>query len=201
MNRQEFISLLEIKLKGVPQEDINKTIEYYNEILVDKIEDGLSEEEAVDSLGKIDDIIKITLADISIPKLVKEKIGLNRKLKTWEIILLASTFYIWLPLLLVGIVVIIAIYICIWSGVIGLGAGAISCGASAIIALLGFIDMFTGNFGSGLLLAGMGLILAGITILLGILTFLLAKIMVNVCKKLILKLKSLIVKRGEKNEV
>ena len=65
MNNQEFITLLEKKLSGIPQEDINKTLDYYNEIILDKIDEGISEEEAVNSLGSIDEIIDQTLKEIS----------------------------------------------------------------------------------------------------------------------------------------
>lgn len=201
MSKNEFLNLLEKRLNGIPKNDIDKTLEYYNEIISDKMEDGLSEEDAVNSLGSVDEIVNNTLADVSIPKLVKEKIGLNRKLKTWEIILLASTFYIWVPLLIAILATILVVYICLWSGVISLGAGALSCGVSGIIALIGIVDIFTGNLGSGIVLVGMGLMLTGAAILLGVLTILLSKVMVNVCKKLVLKIKSLIVKRGETNEV
>ncbi len=201
MNKQEYLSLLETRLRGIPKEDIDRTIDYYNEILSDKTEDGMSIEEAIASLGSIDEIVDNVLSDVSIPKLVKEKIGLNRKLKTWEIVLLASTFFIWLPLLLVFGVVIISLYICIWSGVISLGVGAISCVGASIVSLTGIVYIFTGNFGSGLVLIGMGFISAGVAVLLGIVTFLLAKTMVVICKRLILKIKSLIVQRGGKNEI
>ena len=97
MNKKEFISILEKRLNGIPKQDIDNTIEYYNEIIMDKQDDGLSEEEAINSLGTIDEIINLTLSEISMPKLVKEKLNLNRKLKTWEIVLLSASSIIWVP--------------------------------------------------------------------------------------------------------
>ena len=200
MNRIEFIKLLEKRLFGIPKKDIKKTLDYYNEIISDKIEDGISEEEAIKSLGSVDEIVNLTLSEISFPKLVKEKFNLNRKLKTWEIVLLAATFYIWIPLLIVGIALVLVAYICLWSGVIALAAGAISCAATSLTVILGLIDIVTGNVGSGFFLMGIGVASTGVAIILGMLTFRLAKLMVIVCKKLILKIKSLFIKRGDLDE-
>lgn len=200
MNKQEFITLLEKKLSGIPQEDINKTLDYYNEIILDKIDEGISEEEAVNSLGSIDEIIDQTLKEISFPKLVKEKLNLNRKLQTWEIVLICATSIFWVPLLIVLLSVIIVVYICIWSGVIALGASSITCLATSLVAVLGIIDIVTLNISSGIFSIGIGLAMLGCGLLLGLLTLKLSKVMVLICKKLVLKCKSLFVKRGEKDE-
>lgn len=199
MLKSEFLKQLENRLVGIPKEDLNRTIDYYNEIISDKQEDGMSEEEAINSLGSIDEIVKDILNEIPIKKLVKEKLQLNRKLKTWEIVLLSATSIIWVPIAIVMFAVILVLYVCLWSGVISLGAAAISCLASSFIAIIGSIDFITGNVCNGLFLIGTGIASLGIGVLLGILTFKFAKIMVIVCKKIILKIKSLFI-RGEKNE-
>ena len=199
MLKSEFLKQLENRLVGIPKEDLNRTIDYYNEIISDKQEDGMSEEEAINSLGSIDEIVKDILNEIPIKKLVKEKLQLNRKLKTWEIVLLSATSIIWVPIAIVMFAVILVLYVCLWSGVISLGAAAFSCLASSFIAIIGSIDFVTGNVCNGLFLIGTGIASLGIGVLLGILTFKFAKIMVIVCKKIILKIKSLFI-RGEKNE-
>lgn len=199
MLKSEFLKQLENRLVGIPKEDLNRTIDYYNEIISDKQEDGMSEEEAINSLGSIDEIVKDILNEIPIKKLVKEKLQLNRKLKTWEIVLLSATSIIWVPIAIVMFAVILVLYVCLWSGVISLGAAAISCLASSFIAIIGSIDFIAGNVCNGLFLIGTGIAALGIGVLLGILTFKFAKIMVIVCKKIILKIKSLFI-RGEKNE-
>ena len=199
MLKIEFLKQLENRLVGIPKEDLNRTIDYYNEIISDKQEDGMSEEEAINSLGSIDEIVKDILNEIPIKKLVKEKLQLNRKLKTWEIVLLSATSIIWVPIAIVMFAVILVLYVCLWSGVISLGAVAISCLSSSFIAIIGSIDFVTGNVCNGLFLIGIGIASLGVGVLLGILTFKFAKIMVIVCKKIILKIKSLFI-RGEKNE-
>lgn len=200
MNRLEFLKLLEKELSGLPKDDINKTIDYYNEIISDMIDDGMSEESAIESLGSVEEIVNVTLSEIPMKKLIKEKLGLNRRIKTWEIVLLAATFYIWLPLLIVFLALIFVGYVVLWSGVIALAAGSITAAGTSLITIGGILDIFTGNVGSGLTLIGFGVAAAGLSILLGVLTKELAKIMIIVCKKLILKIKSLFMKRGKNYE-
>ena len=197
MNRIEFIETLRNSLQGIPKDDINKTIDFYNEILSDKIEDGMNEEDAINSLGSIDSILYSTLSEISFRKLIKEKIG-RRKLKTWQIVLLSSTFYIWIPVSIALFAVALALYVSLWSGVIAVGAGALaSACCSPIFLVWGIIDIFTANVGSGFMLIGLSLILAGAAILLTILTIQFAKLMLKVIKKLFVKMKSKFVKRGD----
>lgn len=197
MNREEFITLLEKRLTGIPQDDIKKTVDYYNEIIFDQTEDGLSEEEVVNNLGSIDDIVKLTLSEVSFPKLMKEKLNLNRKLKTWEIVLISSTAIIWFPILIALLAVVLSLYVSLWSGVIALGASSISSLAMSLLIVFGFIDIVTMNVSSGIFLIGIGILGLGLGILLGILTCRLAKIMVIVCKKIVIKCKFIFVRRGE----
>lgn len=200
MNKIEFIDILSKRLSGIPEKERKQTIDYYYEIISDKMDDGMSEEDAINSLGTIDEIVNLTLSEIPFPKLIKEKLNLNRKLKNWEIIALGFTSIVWIPLLIVIMAAVIVAYVCLWSGVIALGVSAISSAATCVVTFLGIIDIFTGNVGSGLVLIGFSLFFAGLTILLTILTIQLAKVMIVICKKLILKVKSLFIKRGEINE-
>ena len=47
MNKQEFLSQLRKGLAGLPQNDIEERLAFYGEMIDDRIEEGLSEEEAV----------------------------------------------------------------------------------------------------------------------------------------------------------
>ncbi len=167
---------------------------------MDKQDEGVSEEEVIESLGTIDEIVNFTLSEIPVSKLVKEKLNLNRKLKTWEIVLLTTTSIIWVPLLFVFLVAIFLIYVCLWSGVIALGSASISCLASSLVSILGLIDIFTSNISSGIFLIAIGMMMLGCGILLGLVTIKFSKIMIIVCKKILLKIKTLFVRKGEKYE-
>ncbi len=56
MNRDEFLKELNDRIKTYP--DHNDIISYYYELISDKIESGMTEEEAVESLGSIGSIVK-----------------------------------------------------------------------------------------------------------------------------------------------
>lgn len=200
MNKQEFLTELKKRLSGIPKKDIDQTIEFYEELILDKIEEGQTEEEAIASLDAIDEIVKATLSNVSIPKLVKEKFAPKRSLKTWEIVVIASTAIIWIPLAIVLLSVILSLYVGLWSGVIALAASTISVGASSLIIVGGILDLCIGHAASGIFTIGLALALLGTSLLLGLLTFKLSKLMVILCKKIILWIKSLFIKRGEKDE-
>lgn len=56
MNRDEFLKELNDRIKTYP--DHNDIISYYYELISDKVESGMTEEEAVESLGSIGSIVK-----------------------------------------------------------------------------------------------------------------------------------------------
>ena len=46
MNKEKFLDALRRRLSGLPQEDIDERIAFYEEMIDDRMEEGLSEEEA-----------------------------------------------------------------------------------------------------------------------------------------------------------
>lgn len=56
MSKNEFLSELEKRINKYP--DHNEIISYYYELIQDKIDSGMSESEAVGSLGSLDKIVK-----------------------------------------------------------------------------------------------------------------------------------------------
>ena len=64
----------------------------------DRMEDGISEEEAVEGIGTVDQIYEQIMSDMPLVKLVKEKVKPKRKLKAWEIVLLTLGSPVWIPL-------------------------------------------------------------------------------------------------------
>ena len=89
MNRVEFILSLQDRLSALPRKELEERLAFYNEMIDDKIEDGLSEEEAVAQIGSIDEIVSQIIAETPLTTLVKEKMKPKKGLKAWEIVLLA----------------------------------------------------------------------------------------------------------------
>ena len=96
MGRFEFLAALREGLSGLPQEDIEERLSFYAEMIDDRIEDGMTETEAVSSLGSVESIVEQTIAQIPLAKLVRKKIKKERKMKPWEIVLIALGSPIWL---------------------------------------------------------------------------------------------------------
>ena len=74
MTKKEFLESLLKGLSGLPKEDTQERLTFYNEIIEDRIEDGLSEEDAVAEMGPIPEIVKQIVADTPLSKIAKERI-------------------------------------------------------------------------------------------------------------------------------
>ena len=69
MNKTQFCALLENKLKPyLSPKEIYKTLSFFEEMIDDRIDEGLSEEEAVSQLGDIDIIVDQILDEHNIGK-------------------------------------------------------------------------------------------------------------------------------------
>jgi len=53
MNKQEFIEALYRRLSDLPWQDVEERLNFYGEMIEDHMEEGLSEEEAVASMGSV----------------------------------------------------------------------------------------------------------------------------------------------------
>ena len=67
MNKDSFLNELRARLAGLPQADIEERIAFYNEMINDRMEDGLTEEEAVEEIGSVDEIVGQIMAEIPSP--------------------------------------------------------------------------------------------------------------------------------------
>ncbi|MBQ2733014.1 MAG: hypothetical protein IJF74_02560, partial [Clostridia bacterium] len=64
MTKLDFLYDLRAALKALPKADIERYVDYYSEMIDDRIDDGMSEEAAVAELGRIEDIAAKILGDI-----------------------------------------------------------------------------------------------------------------------------------------
>ncbi len=196
MTKQAFFTELKARLSGLPSAEANERFSFYDEMINDRIEDGLSEEEAVAQVGTPEEIANQILSEIPLSALVKEKVRPKRALRVWEIILLILGFPLWFPLLLSAFIIILSFYIVIWSLVISLFAIDLSLGFSSIAALvMAIIYLFQGKISSAVLMLGASAICAGLTVLLFIGCIAAAKGMCIVTKKSILGIKSWFVRK------
>ncbi len=165
MTKTEFQAALRRMLAGLPEADVERTMDYYCEMIDDRIEDGASEAEAVAAVGSVEDIAAQVLGEVSLPKLIKNKLKPRRKLGGWEITLLILGFPLWFPLLIAAFAVLLSVYITIWAVIIALYAADLSLGCGALAAAAGGVAMLATGYGAFALMSfGAACLLAGLTV-------------------------------------
>lgn len=196
MNKMEFLNILLMKLEGLPQDDVEQTLEFYEEIISDKVEEGLTEEEAVAQLGPISDIVSQVMSEISLPKIVRERLRPKRELHIWERVLIILGAPVWFPILMAFFAVFLSLYLVVWAIVISLYAINISLWISGLVGIFGLF--FYANIGSGAaatFVFGVGLASIGLAILVSIISAITIKWLLNFTKDLLLKVKKFFIRK------
>ena len=198
MNKQEFIIKLCQGLSGFPQDEIEERLTFYSEMIDDRMEEGLSEEEAVLEFGSVEEIITQITADIPLTKLVKEKIKLKHKLKAWEIVLIVLGSPLWLSILIAFFSVILSLYIVLWTVIICFWAVEVSFWASALGGLAsGVVFAYHGNVNSSVMMIAGALISAGLSIFMFFGCKASSKGIVKLTKKIAIGIKKLFIRKEE----
>ena len=165
MCKQEFLMQLRKGLSGLPQRDIEERLSFYSEMIDDRMEEGLSEDEAVLAVGSVEEIVSQIIGDIPLAKLAKERVKGNRRLKSWEIVLLVLGSPLWLSLGIAAFAVIFSVYVSLWSVIISLWAVFVSFVGCFIGGLMaGIVVACTGNVLPGIAVLAAGLLCAGLSI-------------------------------------
>lgn len=165
MNKQAFLAALQAKLSGLPAQDVQDRLSFYAEMIDDRMEDGVSEEEAVAEIGSVDAIAADILSKIPLTRIIKEKSRPKRRLEAWEIVLLILGAPIWLSLLIALFAVVISLYAAAWSVIVSIWAVFGSLAASGVGCFLAGIGFVIGGHAlSGVAMLGAGLLLAGLSV-------------------------------------
>lgn len=167
MNKREYLEKLRRGLSELPIEDVEERIHFYEEMIDDLTEEGLSEEEALGRIGSVEEVLSTTLSEIPLTRIVKKKMKHRRRLRTWEIVLLAVGSPLWLILGIALFAVILSLYAVLWSLVVALWAvfGALVGTAAGLLAG-GIVLICTGSLPTGLFLISGSLMVAGFAIFL-----------------------------------
>ncbi len=169
MTKQEFIEALRARLSSLPRKDIEERIGFYIEMIDDRIEEGLTEAEAVSAVGSVDDIAAQILSESGAANEtdseLKEDKKEKKKLSPWIIVLLALGAPIWLSLTVGAASVIFSVYMVIWSIIISLWGAFGSLVYIAIAGVAWGIGFIVGaDAMSGFACIGAGLFCAGLSI-------------------------------------
>ena len=167
MNKREFLLALRLRLSCLPKKDIGMATDYYSELISDRMEEGMSEEEAVAAIGNIDDIADEIITQTPLTKLVKTKIKRRRKRNPLTVVLLTLGSPVWLSLMIAAFAVVLSVYICLWAVVISLYATDFSLGVSGIACTAAsFTALAEGNMPAFFMILGAGILCCGFAVLL-----------------------------------
>lgn len=199
MRKQDFIKELRLNLSFLPKEEIDDRISFYSELIDDKIEEGVKEEDAIKSIGSIDEIINQIIDEMPLSKIAKDKIKPKRKLSGLEIALIIVGSPIWLSILLSLIAVLFSLYIIGWSIVISIWAILISLIAVLVAGIvLTIISLFSNIYIVALSYLGATLVILGLTILMHYVCKIITRLYIKLTKLIVLSIKKKMLKRGEK---
>ena len=165
MNKTEFLSALRERLSHLPCEDVEERINFYSEMIDDRIEDGLPEAEAVREIGTVEEVVTEIISSIPLTRIVKNKIKKKESLGAWEIVLLILGSPFWFSLLIAAVSVTLSLYAVLWSVIISLWAvfSALVCGGVGLIPI-GVILTLNHAIPTGFAYIGIGLFAVGLSI-------------------------------------
>lgn len=158
MQRVEFIKELSNYLAyEVRPSEVQRLIEYYDEMIMDLIEDGYTEEEAVAKMG---DPKALAYEAAGIP----EEIKVPRRFSPLILLLLILGFPLWGSLAIAAFCVVLSFYIVIWcipftfaclGG--GLLVGGLIATLTSPLAIMNVFFIGVTQLGVGMLLFGIGM--------------------------------------------
>lgn len=137
MNKQQFLGSVRLRLAGLPQADVERYLDYIREMIDDRMEDGLSEEEAVAAMGSPEYVASQLLMDAP-PARQEPAKKPRRDLEAWQVVLIVLGAPIWAPVLFGVLMALFGITVSLFATLFGL-----YCAAGGLIA------------------AGLGLVFAG----------------------------------------
>ena len=182
MTKQEFLTALRAKLSMLANAEREDRLNFYAEMIDDRMDEGLSEDQAVASIGTVDEVVSQITTETPIASVTscsaegdcnhnenrngKQK----RKLTGREIVLLIVGFPIWLPVLALVFVMAVTLGITVYALFIPLWAVAVSlwsafgavvgCAVGGVLGGIFFIC--TGHAVTGLAVLGVAFVCAGL---------------------------------------
>ena len=193
MTKQEFLTELRRNLNGLPQEEIEDRMNFYEEMINDRMDEGKTEEQAVADIGTTDEAVRTIASQTKMSTLVKEKMRTRRSLTGWELLLIVLAFPMWFPLLMAALSIAFTIYMMTWVLVIA----TYSAEAGLLAGIGGGLVAFICSLMEGtpdLLVGGGALVCIGGACLVALLCVLATKVTLKLNKNIFLGIKSKIIK-------
>lgn len=166
MTRDEFLNRLGELLACLPADQVKETQEFYAEVIADRMEDGMTEAEAVATMGTLGEVAEATLDELpAVPRAIARTKRKSTAL-LWALAIVGSP--VWIPLLLAFVAVAATVYICIWVLALCVWIVAAAFGGAGVVGLLFTVDgIIIGHVPYVLTSMGMGFASIGVALLAG----------------------------------
>jgi len=165
MTKAEYLSRLESLLSCLPEGQRAESLAFYEEMILDRMEEGLSEEEAVSTLDAPGVVAEAILDDLpAVPRVVAKTRRKSRVL-LWVLVILG--FPVWGALLAALAITVLSFYATVWIFVaVVWGLAVLLVLGCPLFLLFSVCGVIVGNapytlveFGAALVALGLGLLL------------------------------------------
>lgn len=158
MTKKIFFKKLKHELSRLPKSEIRERISFYDEMIDDKIEDGMTEAEAIDSICTSDPI------GTKFKKMDSDS-DIKPKRSTTALVLIVLGFPVWFSILAAVFAVVFSLWIALWAIVIAFWAVFASTAVAApCIAVASIFLLCRGDFALSAVGIATALACAGIAI-------------------------------------
>ncbi|MBO7667112.1 MAG: DUF1700 domain-containing protein [Firmicutes bacterium] len=213
MTKEQFLSELQNRLSFLPSTEVAPFISYYREMIEDRMEEGMSESDAVAGLGDIGRIVEVIQYEMPVTSLVvssvrektsEAKAKAESRWPAWGkglvIALLIIGSPIWVSLLVAGLGLLIGLLAAKLAIIVAVAAVVLAMAVGSVAALvIGCVNLFS-QPAAGVALIGVGLLGVGLTILAYLLAVIIIKGIIQLIKLLFHWLKGLFVKKEARHE-
>ena len=213
MTKEQFLRELQNRLSFLPSTEVAPFISYYREMIEDRMEEGMSEADAVAGLGDIGRIVEVIQYEMPVTSLVvssvrektsEAKAKAESRWPAWGkglvIALLIIGSPIWVSLLIAGLGLLVGLLAAKLAIIVAVAAVVLAMAVGSVAALvIGCVNLFS-QPAAGVALIGAGLLGIGLTILAYLLAVIIIKGIIQLIKLLFHWLKGLFVKKEARHE-
>lgn len=165
MTKQEFLKEIKKNIHALPRKDRKRVVEYFSEMIDDRMEDGLSEEEAIAEIGEPQEAARQTISDPAFLAEIKPEAA-RPKNNALLIVLAILGSPLWIAFAAVVLALLLVFYILLFVFVVVLFVLVLALGLSAIAMLVaGIYELTKLMIPLGFFLIGAFLALTGLTLL------------------------------------
>lgn len=161
MNREQFMSELKGKLQGLPFDEAEAAVAFYEEYFDEAGEQY--EQTAIDSLGSPSDAAAKIIGEFAIRDIEKSPKSTKKSFSViWMIILGIFASPLALPLALAALIIVLALIIVIFSVIFVFGISGVAIGLTGIAVSICSVFLAFTNFTSAIFYIGSGLFMLGV---------------------------------------